>query len=362
MQVDMHFYGTYTLALMAGIPQEDARTIAYAAQYVDVSDGDKVFERDDGSVLRQTRTYSHELRAARNSLINREQQRLVWVPFHFLPGNRGESLSERLICQPDSEIARKMMEHHIKPGLKHPFGLHLLGVASHVYMDTFSHYGFSGISSPLNAVVSTTIKHKGVKNPEVAAYIENKSLKFFKKYTAHFEPFIKRLVSDALEAGSRNLGHAGVSTYPDRPFLNWSFDYEKGRYGNGKRSARSNPKTYLYGCKKLHGYFKKFAELHYADPSIQSFDVFEEKIYEILCFEGGKKDRIKQWTEASLHDALKDAEYDDKEWKKEETDFATLKTLQDGIDTNAYRFHQAAALHRSYVLKELLPNHGIAVY
>ena len=37
MQSDMHFYGTYVLSRAAGIPREDAHTIAYASQFVDDS-------------------------------------------------------------------------------------------------------------------------------------------------------------------------------------------------------------------------------------------------------------------------------------------------------------------------------------
>ena len=42
------------------------------------------------------------------------------------------------------------------------------------------------------------------------------------------------------------LGHAGVGTYPDRPYLHWEFIYE-----NGEVSDRNNRETYIEGCEKM---------------------------------------------------------------------------------------------------------------
>ncbi len=51
-----------------------------------------------------------------------------------------------------------MLTHHIETAANGQckFALELVGVAAHVYMDTFSHYGFSGISSSLNSVDGDT--------------------------------------------------------------------------------------------------------------------------------------------------------------------------------------------------------------
>lgn len=77
-----------------------------------------------------------------NIIANRNEasQRQVWVPFHFLPGNQGEEFSERLMCREDSRIARDMVAHHLGYA-DQSVGIYLMGVAAHVYADTFSHFG-----------------------------------------------------------------------------------------------------------------------------------------------------------------------------------------------------------------------------
>ena len=68
-----------------------------------------------------------------------------------MPGNIGATYTERLKCRMDSEIVREMRDHHLSLSNR-AFALHLLGIAAYVYADTFSHYGFSGVSSRGNKV------------------------------------------------------------------------------------------------------------------------------------------------------------------------------------------------------------------
>ena len=158
MQIDMHFYATYTLARAAGIPSRDAKIIAHAAQYVDDSNSQDIERHPDGGMLYLIATAHHPFKAAWDSWVDHNEQRRVWVPFHFLPGGSGDTLEEKLLCIADSQIARKMIEHHIDVAAGNcPFGLQLLGIAAHVYMDTFAHYGFSGIGSRYNLVMEDSI-------------------------------------------------------------------------------------------------------------------------------------------------------------------------------------------------------------
>lgn len=110
MQSDMHYYGTYVLARAAGIPAEDAEIIAYAAQFVDDSRETNSESHPDGGRLIGTATVHSLGQVVLNANIDREEQRRVWVPFHFLPGGQGNSLKERLLCVKDSDIANLMME------------------------------------------------------------------------------------------------------------------------------------------------------------------------------------------------------------------------------------------------------------
>ncbi|UUC41393.1 hypothetical protein NMZ80_16100 [Clostridioides difficile] len=44
MNLDFHYYGTYLAAKVAGYNDTDAKTIAYAAQYVDESDKSMILD------------------------------------------------------------------------------------------------------------------------------------------------------------------------------------------------------------------------------------------------------------------------------------------------------------------------------
>ncbi len=145
----MHYYGVYALARMAGIGSQAAAIIAYASQYVDdsVSREERINPRG-GSL--ESEVTAHHARQIQN--LDYVDQRKVWVPFHFLPGGKGEGLPERLVCEKDGPMVRQMLDPHLEAAQNAAFGLELIGITAHVYADTFSHWGFSGVGSPLNAV------------------------------------------------------------------------------------------------------------------------------------------------------------------------------------------------------------------
>ena len=363
MQSDMHFYGTYVMARAAGIPARDAETIAYSAQFVDDSTSQDSKPHPDGGLLYGIASAHHDKQCILNSQIDPEEQRRVWVPFHFLPGGAGELLEERLICVKDSDIAREMVSHHIAKAISCEFRFELLGIAAHVYMDTFSHYGFSGIGSDYNAVDGESFDLIGVKDPEMERYVLNKKGTFLEKYK------LRSVASFLVEASTDTLGHGGVATYPDRPFLHWRVTFDKNRPGNGAVSDRDNPATFLEGCEKLHQYFSEFARGYYTDSAPIAFAEIRDAVDRILRFEGKKEDRTARWLSAVAENEIYPSEeresssgYYHEDWENDMSDFHGLATSQAGIQSHAYRFYQAAALHRYYVLKELLPAHGVAVY
>jgi len=156
MDRDMHYYGTYAMARAAGIARDAAIIIATAAEYVDdCTDTAAKTVHPLGARFEHQRTAHHPTDFAPNN--NLDDQIRVWVPFHFVPGAEGKSFHELLVCRKDSSIAQAMVDHHLALANK-PFALELIGLTAHVYADTFAHYGFSGISSPLNRVASNSIK------------------------------------------------------------------------------------------------------------------------------------------------------------------------------------------------------------
>ena len=362
MQKDMHYYGTFVLARAAGINESTAHVIATASQFVDDSvenNTDCVLK--DGSKIRQIVTAHHTDSIAN---INRDDQRKVWVPFHFLPGGgEGKPFYEKLICVMDSRPVRDMVEHTISCHEK-SFFPELIGIAAHVYADTFSHYGFSGISSHVNRVDNNSFKYKAKNIP----FLQDKLSRFWRK-------FAKSIIMDGLlpvvsatgEVLSGALGHGAVATFPDLPYLEWSFKYETGAV-----SKRNNRETFLAGCKALYSMFRRCAEM---SPPIRdtgfdknsSFESISHDITTILAIEGEEDARSKGWENFYINNknintgAQKEIPpYLGSRWEKDVSSLCHHSPVR-LTDYNVYKFYQAAEFHQTYILRVLLPSHGIYV-
>ncbi|MDD2966771.1 MAG: hypothetical protein PHN64_04670 [Desulfovibrionaceae bacterium] len=351
MQIDMHYYATYAMAIAAGIPQADANIIAYASQFTDDSTRYNSGEHKDGGLLFGITTAHNPAQSAiinaSDHNFNSIEARQIWIPFHFFPGGEGKSFQQKLLCTKNGVLIKELLQEYSKVCAAKPYGLELLGIAAHVYMDTFSHYGFSGISSSFNNVVDGSVDFVTPPTIYTASYIQGK-----------FEKFVAAPLADMV---SSNLGHAGAATYPDRPYLHWKLTFEEQRPGNGKESHRDNQKTFFEACQSLYTFFSEFCRCKYANQTQTSFDNISEEIISILSYEGNKEGRCNKWHISSLVNGMKP--YDSQLWEdQKKIYFKQNKVSEEGISSHAYRFHQAAAFHRYYVLKDFLPAHGIAVY
>ena len=373
MQIDMHYYGTYAMARAAGLAPEDCRVIATAAQFVDDNAGKDTIWFKDGARVDVDATAHHTLDVAN---IDREDQRQVWVPFHFIPGNDGEEYTERLICRQDSNIAQEMVSHHVELVAKRYY-LPLIGIGAHVYSDSFSHYGFSGVSSRKNRIVngSLEIVNKDRLDNELQKHIEKKSERFLQRYghEGGFLPNIKRwwrsAQSDAAEFTSGALGHGAVLTFPDRPYLHWQFRYED-ETGAGRNGVqeRPNPRTFLQAAEALHGMFGRVRELREADGADNGREWNEilERVKSIIDRPGRKEERVTYWQEAAENGDLyagpgeRIPSYENHDWNDERERLAdNLADSSTVLDQSVFQFYQAAAAHRIYVLRDLLPAHGL---
>lgn len=349
MQTDMHYYGTYAMAQAAGLHAAAAQVIAQSAEYVDDSDSITI-PLQDGTFLEAPATAHHPVNRANLDEID---QRKIWIPFHFIPANQGESLEERLVCRKDSGIAQEMVAHHAELP-NDGFSLELMGITAHVYADTFSHYGFSGISSDRNRVDADSITLH-VKDKSVLNYIVNKTKDFKDRY-------IFGAAANALSG----LGHGAVSTYPDRPYLRWSFRYETTKDLSGDRV---NHATFLEACEKLHRMFSVFGEAHPTlldKQSYRRFDDIKDALARILAVEGGMAVRVSTWQDAVKSGAIfpnPTKEQIPVYAKNFEKDIEILggHTSETIFGTSGYAFLRAAKFHRDYVLDELLPKHNLHV-
>ncbi|MDX8392448.1 MAG: DUF6765 family protein [Mariprofundaceae bacterium] len=369
MQEDMHYYGTYAMARAAGLQVKHAKIVAYAAQYVDDSTDNDSEVHDDGGMLLTIATAHTNSEAIEHAAANHTEQRKVWVPFHFFPGNEGETLSEKLACVKDGSLAREMVQDHIRHAVevKTEYGLALMGITAHVYADTFSHYGFSGVSSRSNAVESDSFEFD-VQNENMLTYINNKYTRFIEKYTPSFIiDNWRKLAGSGAELAVGALGHGGVGTYPDRPFLKWRFNYEKDGQDSG---WRNNPETFLEGCEKLHAALTKFAVEAELAVNPVNFDTIKDRVRAIIGLEADMAGRIEAWKTAIqqekwfTHDDDDEEEalaYSHEDWENQKAGFHDLAHSHEATESGVYQFHQAAVYHRDYTLKQLLPKHGVVV-
>lgn len=342
MQYDMHYYGTFAMAMAAGIPKEDAEIIAQSAQNVDDQNASEVEKYSDGSALLKVSTAHHPLAAGFRSWLPEQNldddARLVWLPFHFLPGGQGETFYEKIKCTKNSDIARAMLSHYLEtPYARNGFGLQLAGIAAHVYADTFSHYGFSGISNELNRVAANSFEYGDRHSQKIISYIQTKKDKFER------EDMLKGGAAGALSS----LGHAGVNTMPDRPYLLWSF-----RYADGRSSGwRDNQTSFLQACESLYDFFAKFAKQRYDISAVTQtpWDEIKGAVSDILFAEGSAEDRVSAWKSAISAEKLghvkMPVDYKNDLWASDQK----MNRL----------FHSAADYHRTYILRVLLPKYGI---
>ena len=365
MQSDMHYYGTYCIARSANVPKKIAHRIAQCAQYVDDSNTHEreIDDHDDGGKFATVVT-AHTSLSGQNR--NLDDQRLVWVPFHFLPGNEGETFSQRLICRKNSHIAREMIEHHID--FEHTnmsFGPELVGVGMHAYADTFAHYGFAGISSRVNRVVADSIKLT-----QSEAIVENFLGKTFGSWMGKWGGLIsnfRKLSNEVAEDITGALGHGGVSLYPDSPFLEWEYDYEYPDVSGMTTMRRNNHDDYMEAAEYMWEYFTWYADkFPESEDNVSTFEPYRAKFAEIYSCDGNKEERIEVWKKAALSGALGFKEeipvYDHEAIHDEHDAFSELASSDEGTELLAYRFHQAATVHRDYVTKILLPAHKLVVW
>jgi len=347
MQEDIHFYGVYALARAAGIDPETAKTIAYASQFVDDAIDDETIVLANQKAILPTIT-SHKPIDYENAIPG--DQWRVWIPFHFLPGNNPGStiFIERMVCRKDSDPARRMLVHVLDPS-NSALWPHLIGIAAHVYADTFSHFGFVGIAHPWNKVKGDSIEASEEHSPTILDYIQNKFKDFKMRFAGGFAEIIP-------------VGHVSVASYPDRPYLKWRFEYEDGNHTR-EEMVRDNVVHFMDGCRSLYGFFREFSMIYFDGRELcgqRAWKDVMDHVDWILRREAPLKERIRKWKEAISSGQFCDVtevdceiSYNPSLWNP----CAIGEPFPEKCDP--HRFFMAAWFHRNYVLQELLPEIGI---
>jgi hypothetical protein len=237
MQFDFHHTITYLVGRLAGFSHPDALVIGRSAQMVDESINGGLLQFRDGRTYRQTASSHLKVPGALEDLagfkdnfsnvLNSES----WIPFHFVPGNQGKEAGQgqdaamvrRLVCTPDSPLAARMNRACIA-SRDRANGLHRLGITAHAYVDTWAHQGFVGLETPFNGIQG--LVHNRWTLEGLRQAVESRCAQLL------------------------NIGHAGVLTLPDLPYLSWGYTDR-----DGNVVQRDNFELFLQAAERLMAFF-----------------------------------------------------------------------------------------------------------
>lgn len=252
MDQDFHYYGTYAAACCGGWEPREAEHLARCANFVDFLSGDDYWcnwsIKNEGKEI-------HKITHPRMSMqpISQVQgftvDHAVWVPFHFLPGNYGETerkgeqgeyISDAdwfMLCRPGSSLAQHMMLDTLElledenalnevlkgvPGAvdKDLFVRSLLGVRLHVFADTWAHQDFSGVNSynanSLDGSGSSTFSGGGFLEVDP----KSKKMRAVNVWRSGVGPDDTKA---APLAEKLSVGHGAVGHWPDFSFAQWTY-------------------------------------------------------------------------------------------------------------------------------------------
>lgn len=352
MQIDFHHGLTYALARIAGFGRAEAQIVATANQYVDDATNDGLVRFQNGALYLRMAT-AHRMLDYRNfeALANHR----VWLPFHFLPGNAGKAAGApvegpfvlRLVCTPNSPVAQDMIAATIQARAE-PYALHRLGIALHIYMDTWAHQGFAGVSHEVNQVSE-------VRGPDGA-----------------LDESLPRRLANYFMGEALPLGHGPALSYPDRPWMVWSYTN-----GLGHRVERDNPAIYLDAAHHLLMAMRRYLA---GDPQAVVEGLSERDADAVRALIAQCCDTDPVARHGSWMSALADGTFSfgrdegvtyvakgEGSWKH-----AALGTLRekdvegevhpfrpDFFTSDWKRFHDAAQVHRLHLLTSIFPRYGI---
>lgn len=386
MNMDFHYYATYLAARVAGYEKEEAKTIAYAAQYVDESEADMI----DNSLLpglsetTPTIQNTYTLIKANMKVFHEEMEirksEPIWQSFHFLPGNihqeddrktytgersysrvsvggcefgnteygKEEARAFSLMCQPNSVLSEKMV-NDIKKYKNEPNYLELVGIRMHVLADTWAHRYFAGTPSWwINEA------------PEDIYYVQDgKEMKYFIGQDFNIKDIRKYMADNYFLAtpsmpsfkSFSYLGHGRMGAVPDVPFMYYVY---KPKWSN-QCIIKNNPEEFLLAfcqlvyamnCIREQLYFRRNVYAHIdAELEADLRAVWSNEEYKASEAAGLWKPLIDKFYPGEGSAYLSD--FDKDEWKKEAEDAAEKEK------THYYYFNYSAVQHKRFVMSYL---------
>ncbi len=281
MQIDFHYYATYSAAIIAGFSHEEALDIAYSAFLVDkCSEG--FLAKLDAPKIAATTQFQMELMDANTDVMGLQNITRIWSSFHFLPKDlyakkkgvfKNYLNKYRLICGPNGSLVKDTIE------LAKDSTLQQLGVSMHVMADTWAHMYFAG--TPSLAINNTDYYFY-----EIYPDGEEKQI-VFRHNPITPDDVEKGLYTASIyqsnENNIMNLGHGRAGHLPDYSYCTYKYLPAWAEY---REVIKNNVSDYynaycqmIYGMKYIRGDIESFQLDTYDFDAVSQY---KDKIYVIL--------------------------------------------------------------------------------
>lgn len=379
MNLDFHYYGTFVAACMAGYLPEDAKIIAFAAQFVDECDKSNLRNFGKVKAIPTVQSFSDMLditlpMSEKNKKLQ-NSVREIWMPFHFLPGNircckhsyQGDNSCSKpkwqysdeqkkifeLLCCSDSEIATDMINDTV---LNYSTNLHMIGIRMHVLADTWAHQYFAGTPSWfVNDYIGTII-------PINEDNSRSASLEMGSKYAAITSDKIKDKKFSA--TGTSNdcgsiyyLGHGRVGHIPDYGCMHYGY---RPQWNGGYEIIKNNPQEFMEAFKRMVYALRCIKNQNEYDPQKLNINLGEKASILERIFKTETIDQSSEWKKhlkvllggknITLPSFNADA------WVNKLAGEGSFQPTQDYIE-----FQKAAIKHRQFVEK-FTSSRGVSMY
>lgn len=356
MNKDAHYYAILAVCRACGFTKESSQVVAHASQYVDDSKTNLIFLADQVNHL-----IEHDIVENRPAFFNMatchsyikiktfNYEAMVnnTCAFHFAPGCQGENFTKKLRCKEESPVIIDILNDALLED-----DLIKLGITLHVYADTFSHQGFSGMLSKVNDIKNCRSKGKV-------------RLGFWSRIMHTFAKLTKGKFIGLFDRLMPGYGHIQALVFPDAPYLAWSYEYDFSDEFNGsyKRVEVDNKERYRRAFKRIRGHLENFLKNHnqYADNEVK-FENFEV-LLDTLVRKGIDSKRESNWRKVLIEQGLFDLNdqdiliYNSTRWTEEA--FANfdrrvfenrrvedVKLAADFINSKWYKYYQAVKWYK----------------
>jgi len=153
MDKEFHFYITYIIAQRAGFNDENSYKIAYASQYTDDNNIKFIIHSGDPDPFETYISQTIDITQPQATLMR------IYPAFHFMPGNeqdlftpsvyRHDGKLHLLNTIPNGTNSKKVLQEALNSG-----NLYRIGIAVHMYTDTFAHQNFIGFDDSFNSLIA----------------------------------------------------------------------------------------------------------------------------------------------------------------------------------------------------------------